>query len=93
MSQLLIIGGGITGLAAAWEAVQFPRVEVTLIDAQPRLGGKILGSEIAIADEQSLMIDEGADFRTFRIGLFGLDKLKDIPGTLKRLEAALDAVA
>ena len=35
MSQLLIIGGGITGLAAAWEAVQFPRVEVTLIDAQP----------------------------------------------------------
>ena len=61
MSQLLIIGGGITGLAAAWEAVQFPRVEVTLIDAQPRLGGKILGSEIAIADKQPLMIDEGAD--------------------------------
>lgn len=61
MSQLLIIGGGITGLAAAWEAVQFPRVEVTLIDAQPRLGGKILGSEIIIADEQALMIDEGAD--------------------------------
>ena len=68
MSQLLIIGGGITGLAAAWEAVQFPRVEVTLIDAQPRLGGKILGSEIAIADEQPfqrrLLVDRCLIFKS-----------------------------
>lgn len=61
MSQLLIIGGGITGLAAAWEAIQFPRVEVTLIDAQPRLGGKILGSAMALPDGQTMMLDEGAD--------------------------------
>jgi len=46
-----------------------------------------------IAAGVPLMIDEGPAFRTFRIGLFGLDKLKDIDGTLARLSAALDAVA
>ncbi len=36
------------------------------------------------------MCDEPADFHTFRIGLFGLDKLKDSNGTVARLERALD---
>ena len=36
-----------------------------------------------------LKCDERDDFRTFRIGLFGLDKLNDIDGTLARLERAL----
>jgi hypothetical protein len=35
-----------------------------------------------------LMVDEGPDFRSFRLGLFGLDKLKDVPASLCRLEAA-----
>ncbi|MEX0767052.1 MAG: protoporphyrinogen oxidase [Microthrixaceae bacterium] len=61
MTELLIIGGGITGLAAAWEAVQVPGVEVTLIDTQPRLGGKILSSPISLPNDQSMIIDEGAD--------------------------------
>ena len=39
-----------------------------------------------------LQCDEGPDYRSFRLGLFGLDKLKDVPGSLKRLEAAFDAV-
>ena len=38
------------------------------------------------------MCDEPADFKTFRIGLFGLDKLADVPGTVARLAAALDQV-
>jgi aspartate aminotransferase-like enzyme len=38
------------------------------------------------------MCDEGEDYRSFRIGLFGLDKLKDIDGTVARLETALDQV-
>jgi aspartate aminotransferase-like enzyme len=38
------------------------------------------------------MVDEGADFKTFRLGLFGLDKLKDVPASLARLEAAFDRV-
>ena len=37
-----------------------------------------------------LQCDEPADFKTFRIGLFGLDKLADVDGTVARLAAALD---
>ena len=37
-----------------------------------------------------LQCDEPADFKTFRVGLFGLDKLADVAGTVARLEAALD---
>jgi aspartate aminotransferase-like enzyme len=39
-----------------------------------------------------LQCDEPADFRTFRLGLFGLDKWHDVPATLANLEAALAAV-
>jgi aspartate aminotransferase-like enzyme len=39
-----------------------------------------------------LMCDEAADFKTFRIGLFGLDKLQHIDRTVGHLEAALQAV-
>ena len=37
-------------------------------------------------------IDEPHGTRTFRLGLFGLDKMKNIPGTVGKLEKALDAV-
>lgn len=37
-----------------------------------------------------LMCDEGADFRSFRVGLFGLDKLNDVAGTIQRLQAAVE---
>ena len=40
-----------------------------------------------------LQCDEPADFKTFRIGLFGLDKLADVAGAVARLEAALNQVA
>ena len=40
-----------------------------------------------------LMCDEPADFKSFRIGLFGLDKLADVAGAVARLQAALDQVA
>ena len=36
-----------------------------------------------------LMCDEPAEFRSFRVGLFGLDKLQDVAGTLARLETAV----
>jgi aspartate aminotransferase-like enzyme len=36
-----------------------------------------------------LMCDEPADFRSFRIGLFGLDKWQDVDGTVQRLQAGL----
>jgi len=37
-----------------------------------------------------LMVGEPADYRAFRVGLFGLDKLHDVDGTVARLERALD---
>jgi aspartate aminotransferase-like enzyme len=47
---------------------------------------------LQIAAGVPLQCDEGDDFRTFRIGLFGLDKLANRPRTLKSLEDALRAV-
>ena len=40
-----------------------------------------------------LQCDEGADFKTFRIGLFGLEKLHHVDRTVAHLEQALAAVA
>ena len=37
-------------------------------------------------------VGEGAEFRTFRLGLFGLDKLRDVPATVARLRQAVDQV-
>lgn len=41
MRGIVIIGGGLTGLSAAWELEQ-QGVEYTLIEVKPRLGGSIL---------------------------------------------------
>ena len=40
-----------------------------------------------------LQCDEGADFRTFRLGLFGLDKLQHIDRTVEQLARALAQIA
>ena len=45
-----------------------------------------------IAAGVPLQCDEPADFRTFRLGLFGLDKLYDVDASVARLEQALDQV-
>jgi aspartate aminotransferase-like enzyme len=39
-----------------------------------------------------LQCDERADFKTFRVGLFGLDKLHNIERTVANLAKALDAI-
>lgn len=39
-----------------------------------------------------LQCGEPADFKTFRIGLFGLDKWADVDGTVGRLEKAVDKI-
>jgi len=45
-----------------------------------------------IAAGVPLQVGEGEGFRTFRIGLFGLDKLADVDGTLARLKGVVDRV-
>ena len=46
-----------------------------------------------IAAGVPLMIGEGDDYRSFRIGLFGLDKLLDVDASVARFEAVLDRIA
>ena len=61
-------------------------------DPEIQNGKKFAAHGLQIAAGVPLMVDEGPDYRSFRLGLFGLDKLKDVPASLRRLEAAFDAV-
>ncbi len=54
---MVVVGAGITGLAAAHELITAePNLEVVVLDAASRAGGKILTTEFA-----GRMVDEGAD--------------------------------
>lgn len=55
-------------------------------------GSKFVAEGMQIAAGVPLQCDEPEDFRTFRLGLFGLDKLYDVQGTLARLVPVLDRV-
>ena len=55
-------------------------------------GRKFLANGVQIAAGVPLQVGEGAEFRTFRLGLFGLDKLYDVDGTVARIRRALGAV-
>jgi aspartate aminotransferase-like enzyme len=47
---------------------------------------------LQIAGGVPLACDEGPDFKTFRIGLFGIDKWRDVDAAVARLARALDAL-
>lgn len=55
-------------------------------------GAKFLAEGMQIAAGVPLMCDEPEDFQTFRLGLFGLDKLHNPERTVAALEQALDKV-
>jgi len=59
-------------------------------DADVKNGSKFAAAGLQIAGGVPLQCNEGDDFSTFRLGLFGLDKLTDVDGAVTRLEAALD---
>lgn len=59
-------------------------------DPDIKSGKKFLAEGLQIAAGVPLGVNEGADFSTFRIGLFGLDKLKDVDATIERLKPAID---
>ncbi len=54
--RLLVVGGGIAGLAAAWEAISRPGTEVVLVEADERLGGKLHTESI-----DGFLIEHGPD--------------------------------
>lgn len=53
-------------------------------------GSKFTAEGMQIAAGVPLQVDEPADFKTFRIGLFGLDKLYDVDAAVSRFEKVLD---
>ena len=55
-------------------------------------GSKFASKGMQIAAGVPLACDEPEEFKTFRLGLFGLDKLYDVDGTFKRLTVVLDQV-
>lgn len=59
--HIVVVGGGIAGLAAAHEASQDPDVRVTVLEATPRFGGRIATTGIELPDGTSITVDEGAD--------------------------------
>ena len=83
---------GFPSVAAA--GFQAPGVVVShTTDADIQSSKKFLAVGLQTAAGVPLQCDEGPDFRTFRIGLFGLDKWHDVPATAQRLERALQQVA
>ena len=52
-------------------------------------GAAFLGEGLQTAAGVPLMCDEPADYKSFRVGLFGLDKLLDIDRTVGHLETAI----
>jgi len=82
---------GIKSVAA--EGFGAPGVVVSYTDdAGVQNGSKFAAEGMQIAAGVPLQCDEPEDFRTFRLGLFGLDKLYDVDGTLARLVPVLDRV-
>ena len=87
----LLASKGFRSVAA--EGFQAPGVVVSYTD-DPDIqnGKKFLDIGLQIAAGVPLQCDEPDDFRTFRLGLFGLDKLHDIDGTVAKLAEALNQV-
>ncbi|MBU2998455.1 aminotransferase class V-fold PLP-dependent enzyme [Roseovarius nubinhibens] len=82
---------GIKSVAA--EGFGAPGVVVSYTsDPEIQNGKKFAAEGMQIAAGVPLACDEPEGFRTFRLGLFGLDKLYDVPATLTRLKTVLDKV-
>jgi aspartate aminotransferase-like enzyme len=61
-------------------------------DPEIQSSKKFLAQGLQTAAGVPLQCDEPADFRSFRVGLFGLDKLYAVDRTVATLETALDKV-
>lgn len=90
-ARRMLAAKGLKSVAA--EGFGAPGVVVVYTDDPELQTGRAFAEEgVQIAAGVPLMVDEGADYRSFRIGLFGLDKLADVEATLGRLERVLDKV-
>jgi len=89
--RALLASRGIRSVAA--EGFGAPGVVVSYTeDAGVQNGSKFAAQGLQIAAGVPLQCDEGPEYKSFRLGLFGLDKLKDVDAAVARLEVALDTV-
>ncbi|MEO0944378.1 MAG: aminotransferase class V-fold PLP-dependent enzyme, partial [Pseudomonadota bacterium] len=80
--------------SVAADGFEAPGVVVCFADTPELQSGKPFAAEgVQIAAGVPLMVGEGDGYRSFRLGLFGLDKLTDVDASVARLEAVLDKVA
>ncbi len=76
--------------SVAAEGFKAPGVVVSYTDdAGIQNGQKFAAQGMQIAAGVPLQCDEREDYQTFRLGLFGLDKLQDVDAAVTRLEAVL----
>ena len=89
--RALLASKGIKSVAS--EGFGAPGVVVSYTeDAAIQNGSKFVALGMQIAAGVPLMCDEPEGFRTFRLGLFGLDKLHNVARSVASLDAALDQV-
>ena len=89
--RTMVASKGIKSVAA--KGFEAPGVVVCYAtDASQQNGSKFAAQGLQIAAGVPLQCDESDDFQTFRLGLFGLDKLHNIERTLATLEKALDEI-
>jgi aspartate aminotransferase-like enzyme len=89
--RAMLADRGVRSVAA--EGFEAPGVVVSYTDDPDIQNGKKFAAQgLQVAAGVPLQCDEGPEYKSFRLGLFGLDKLKDVPGSLARLETAFDAV-
>jgi aspartate aminotransferase-like enzyme len=82
---------GLPSVAA--EGFKAPGVVVSYTtDPDIQSGKKFMAEGLQTAAGVPLQCDEGADFKTFRIGLFGLEKWHHTDRTVGQLAAALDRI-
>ena len=89
--RALLVAKGLRSVAAL--GFEAPGVVVSYTDDDGLHSSKaFLGEGLQTAAGVPLQCDEPADFKTFRIGLFGLDKLHHPERTLANLDAALSRI-
>jgi aspartate aminotransferase-like enzyme len=88
-ARIMLESKGIKSVAA--EGFKAPGVVVSYTaDSGMQNGSKFAALGMQAAAGVPLMVDEPADFKTFRLGLFGLDKLHNVERTVSNLEAVID---
>ena len=80
--------------SVAADGFEAPGVVVAFTDDPALQSGKPFAAEgVQVAAGVPLMVGEGEDYRSFRIGLFGLDKLRDVDASVARFTSALERIA